>query len=406
VIQQGFQRGGGGGGGGGTTTPSQGIPAIDKYGFTATAQPRAGTQPKGTVIVEPDSLPAEGGEEPQRDFITPVAEQQQLTPEQQQAKQNVDQLNSLPPQERASAAKNYGVTEYDNTKYDLVKAEEFSGLNKIHPNILGFLVPKEPTQFEVTKARLGPSGLTEESEIQKDPIRESFFRTATNPAEKGSKQNLEESLSVMNDKTMTGLFKKFNNNIYDMRAATSEIPANGQVEYVTTTPDGDDVSITGSQYRAISILSGLAPAAAFNAGGTPALFKKEEPQAGAAAPSGEVTERFPVRQTGAQMQAGMPAAQPPTAAPAAPQFSADNPFAKQVRPEQAAPTGRTFEANRARGLATRQATAKRELESVSAQIKDIENMKVGRRNAIAAEKATRWEELNAEKKRLEGILAQ
>jgi hypothetical protein len=106
------------------------------------------------------------------------------------------------------------------------------------------------------------------------------------------------------------------------------------------------------------------------------------------------------------MQAGMPAAQPPTAAPAAPQFSADNPFAKQVRPEQAAPTGRTLESSRARGLATRQATAKRELESVSAQIKDIENMKVGRRNATAAEKATRWEELNAEKKRLEGILAQ
>jgi hypothetical protein len=95
----------------------------------------------------------------------------------------------------------------------------------------------------------------------------------------------------------------------------------------------------------------------------------------------------------------------PAPAPApAPEFSADNPFAEQAKAGATTPVAapRARETTRER---QREGSARKNLEAVNEQIKNLNNMKVGRRNATPTEKARRWEELNAEKKRLEGILA-
>ena len=108
-----------------------------------------------------------------------------------------------------------------------------------------------------------------------------------------------------------------------------------------------------------------------------------------------------------QAQPAAPAATPSAPqAPAASEFSPENPFAQEAQTVQAAPAATPRAAERTRGLASRQITAKKNLDSINDQIKNINDMKVGRRNATPTEKARRWEELNAEKKRLEGILAQ
>jgi hypothetical protein len=402
VIQQGFQRGGGGGGGGGTTAGG-GTSLLEMFsggtggGMDANVggmadfidQEAADQLPKGEASAGTTgnwSFQAGAYERPTKEIETT-------------ANQEFEKYSSG------------DVTEQESYRTSVMSPQtprgtefvEQPGLNRFKgfERVTGVFVPLEKTidfpEYSVRKGETG--GISENIKFGKKTINEK----QKVKAEELAYNDLPTAIARISQNQ--SLEKYFLENSPETLDIGSKKDESGQQSFFIGVRGQKDsyMPIEQDDYLAATIIRKL-PSSSKTLGAPLAITAIEEPQA--AAPSGEVTERFPVRQTGAQMQAGMPAAQPPTAAPAAPQFSADNPFAKQVRPEQAAPTGRTFEANRARGLATRQATANRELESVSAQIKDIENMKVGRRNATAAEKATRWEELNAEKKRLEGILAQ
>lgn len=290
---------------------------------------------------------------------------------------------------------------------------EQPGLNRFKgfEQVTGVFVPREKTiDFPEYSVRKGETGaISENIKFGKKTINEK----QKVKAEELAYNDLPTAIARISQNQ--SLEKYFLENSPETLDIGSKKDESGQQSFFIGVRGQKDsyMPIEQDDYFAATIIRRL-PSSSKTLGAPLAVTAMEEQQA--AAPSGAATQSVAERvrakfgkteqAPGAQMQAGIPAAQPPTAAPAAPQFSADNPFAKQVRPEQAAPTGRTLEASRARGLATRQTTAKRELESVSAQIKDIGNMKVGRRNATAAEKARRWEELNAEKKRLEGILAQ
>jgi hypothetical protein len=397
------QRGGGGGGGGGGTTTGGGTSLLEMFsggtggGIDANVggmadfidQEAADQLPKGEASAGTTgnwSFQAGAYERPTKEIETTANQEFEKYSSGDVTKQESYRTSVMSPQTPRG-------TEF----------VEQPGLNRFKgfERVTGVFVPLEKTidfpEYSVRKGetgaiseniKFGKKTINEKQKVKAEELAYNDLPTAiarisqNQSLEKYFLENSPESLDIGSKKDQSGQQSFF-------------IGVRGQKDSY--------MPIEQDDYLAATIIRKL-PSSSKTLGAPLAITAIEEPQA--VAPSGAATERFPVRQTGAQMQAGIPAAQPPTAAPAAPQFSADNPFSKQVRPEQAAPTGRTLEASRARGLATRQATAKRELESVSAQIKDIENMKVGRRNATAAEKATRWEELNAEKKRLEGILAQ
>lgn len=99
------------------------------------------------------------------------------------------------------------------------------------------------------------------------------------------------------------------------------------------------------------------------------------------------------------MQQGMPAVQ----APAAPRYSSENPYAKQV--SEVAPPSKTYQ-QPSRSRQPSMSNLQRKLSEVESDIKNIDKYKVGRRAATNKEKADRWEELQSEKNRLEQILAQ
>jgi hypothetical protein len=137
------------------------------------------------------------------------------------------------------------------------------------------------------------------------------------------------------------------------------------------------------------------------------VIKGERPAAAAEEEGAPQTTADKVRAKFGKTEQPAPAPKPaPSAAPTAPEFSSENPFAEEAQAAQAAPAGKPRQAERTRGIQSRKITASKKLETVTEQIKNINSMKVGRRNATPTEKARRWEELNAEKKRLEGILAQ
>jgi hypothetical protein len=110
--------------------------------------------------------------------------------------------------------------------------------------------------------------------------------------------------------------------------------------------------------------------------------------------------------------ADQPAATPAPAEPepetsAAPQFSDENPFASEAAAAAKALVPTTPPSTkRGRGLKAQQLAAEKKLNSITEQIQNIDQFRVGRRVVTATEKAKRWERLNAEKQRLENILAQ
>jgi hypothetical protein len=129
--------------------------------------------------------------------------------------------------------------------------------------------------------------------------------------------------------------------------------------------------------------------------------EKQDAQAATGEPRDAVKERFPVRDQSTQQ--GLPVVSQP--AQASPQFSEENPYAASVSKAQTEPAARTRTQQRGPSLTAVKTDARKKLESIDQQFKSLDNLKTGRRAATASEKARRWEELNAEKKRLEGILA-
>jgi len=123
-------------------------------------------------------------------------------------------------------------------------------------------------------------------------------------------------MKVMGDKNMREVFKEFNNDIFQMRAATSSTQVGDQIAYEITKPDGKLEQITESQYKAITTLAGIVPATAVGAGGTPFLFKQE------ARPSEAPAAGAPTKDALAEARkvfgVGAPAATPAPAATQAP----------------------------------------------------------------------------------------
>lgn len=270
-----------------------GLPAADPsaYGFGGTGDVLSeGGQPEGMPEAEllPEQQPLQGTPEQraqqaaaQREMIDQEAADnlpqpgasRKLTPAQQEAQKNFYNVTSLPVNEQSNAATSYGLTKVNPEQYEIVK---IAGLEKYLPGFEGFAVPKE--SWKETGASLSGTGLlSRQSKLTAPEARENFTKTSATPEERGTKQTVEQAVKWMQDKEMVKLFNDFGQDIYSLRAATGSQPdKNNQPVFTVTGTDGKKVKITKDQYLAIQTISGIVPATAENAGGTPAIFKPKK----------------------------------------------------------------------------------------------------------------------------------
>jgi len=182
------------------------------------------------------------------------------------------------------------------------------------------------------------------------------------------------------------------------RVKTDRSTRNNETTFTASIDNGDPIQLDEEEYKQLSILTTAFPSVM---GGFGVKFVKPTE------PATERKELFPVKpqpeESAPDMAQGMPAMRQ-SPLPQERQFSADNPYAETAEPARTAPTKTTKERGSRISLTNRKVSEK--LEQVKEQINRIDQFKVGRRSATGREKALRWEELNAEKNRLEQILSQ
>lgn len=269
----------------------------------------------------------------------------------------------------------------------------------LNPNIVGIVGPKSTLEVE------------EISQTFKDGSQEDKRKLITKNPLAATINDLQKADTIISgNNSLLNIHKQIDGNysrVTTEREFSTDDPKNDTFKIFIDGKEVPDVITDANGDEAIGIMKAKDVAALTGKYG----FVTSKAEAKAPAETAQ-KERFPEGGAKASQQKTTPAA--PTATPEAPattpapaqQFSAENPFAKQATQVQTQPSGRTLTAERARGLKSRQLAAQKNLDSVNEQIKAVSNMMVGRRAATASEKAKRWEELNAEKKRLEGILAQ
>lgn len=293
----------------------------------------------------------------------------------------------LPPAQKQAATNQSGVTQDAMPKTSELWKDP--RLEKYFPGAVGIAKPSEKKELRGTGISFTSRGRLSVSSAPQVTNQEVLDVWGKN------KEKLEQALDAMDDANMRKLFDEYKD-IFSLRAAAQ--------------PEGDEFlvgteQITEKQYNALLTLSNLPVWTQEEF--TPVVFKEAAAAPAAGGDDIQAQSDAIFGLTTQTMDGTTPdTAQPsPDPAPRPIEFSQDNPYSRGLPAMSQDTTRPRGSVGRGSGTRERQVAA-RKLNEVNDQIKNLDSYRaVGRRPSTKEEKAIRWEELNAEKKRLEQILA-
>lgn len=286
---------------------------------------------------------------------------------------------------------------------------EQPGLNRFKgfERVTGIFVPREKTidfpEYSVRKGETG--GISENIKFGKKTINEK----QKVKAEELAYNDLPTAIARISENQ--SLEKYFLENSPETLDIGSKKDESGQQSFFIGVRGREDsyMPIEQDDYLAATVIRRL-PSSSKTLGAPLAITAMEETAEAAAAPAagGSVAERVRAQYGAKETGAAQPTAQPtaPVQLPTAPvQFSKENPFAKQAEQE--------MQTKEIGGRKTELETAKKQLADVEREIQLLSKPKESLVSQILGlpnvpmsniDKATRFEQLNAEKKRLEKII--